>query len=34
MNNIEKLKYLLIAGCFVFGFSIGMFISSVSRVFL
>jgi len=34
MNEIEKLKYMLIAGCFIFGFSIGMYISATSRIFV
>ena len=34
MNDIEKIKYMLIAGCFVFGFSIGMYISATSRIFV
>jgi hypothetical protein len=34
MNDIEKLKYMLIAGCFVFGFSVGMYISAASRMFV
>ena len=34
MNDIDKLKYMLIAGCFIYGFSIGMYISATSRIFV
>jgi len=34
MQDLEKLKYMIIAGCFVFGFSIGLYISATSRMFV
>jgi len=34
MHDLEKLKYMIIAGCFVFGFSIGLYISATSRMFV
>jgi len=34
MDDIAKLKFMLIAGFFVFGFSIGMYISATARMFV